>query len=83
MEEIGEEDVDVPKAFYKIVVRKEGQNHKILAFLFPHKESSLPLQDFLISVDRLEAKTGLDFFDELNIELAKEQRTIDLNSWAF
>lgn len=62
LEEIGDEDVDVPKEFYKIVFRKSGKEMKVLAFLIPAKESSAPLKDFLVPIDTLEARTGLDFF---------------------
>lgn len=62
LEEIGDEDVDVPKEFYKIVFRKSGKEMKALAFLIPAKESSAPLKDFLVPIDTLEARTGLDFF---------------------
>lgn len=62
LEEIGSEGVDVPRAFYKIVLRRQGQDMDALAFLMPGVESSRPLSDFLVSIDSLEVLTGLDFF---------------------
>jgi DNA/RNA endonuclease G, NUC1 len=62
LDEIGEEDVDVPKAFYKIVLKKNGDAPEVLAFLIPATESDAPLHHFLVSVDELEEKTGIDFF---------------------
>lgn len=60
--EIGEEDVDVPRTFYKIVLRKNRGETKVLAFLIPAEESQEPLQNFLVPVDKIEEITGIDFF---------------------
>ncbi len=83
MEEIGEEDVDVPNAFYKILVRKNGDSYKVLAFLMPHEESNLPLSDFLVPVDKLESLTGLDFFKDLKDVGSELERNVDTSGWAF
>lgn len=64
LEEIGEEDVDVPRAFYKIVLNTKNDNMGVLAFLIPNKESNAPLHTFLVPIDVLEEKTGLDFFEQ-------------------
>ena len=64
LEEIGHEDVDVPRAFYKIVLRQSGSGMDALAFLVPAVESSRPLDEFLVSIDSLEVLTGLDFFEK-------------------
>lgn len=62
---IGDEDVAIPKSFYKIIARKENGNVKAIAFLFPHKESRKPLGSFVVSVDKIEKLTGIDFFEKL------------------
>lgn len=84
MEEIGDEDVDVPNAYYKIVARKNGNSYKVLAFLVPHEESTLRLSEFLVPVEELEALTGLDFFQDLkeDIELQLEKE-VDASGWKF
>ncbi len=64
LEEIGQEDVDVPKAFYKIVVRENNHASKIVAFIIPHRESTLPLNAFLVPIDEIERRTGIDFFEK-------------------
>lgn len=84
LEEIGEEDVDVPNSFYKIVFRKENNGIKALAFLFPHQESRKPLANFLISIDDLEEKTGLDFFQNQKKELQEKfEGTVSKKGWNF
>lgn len=66
LEEIGEEDVDVPNYFYKIIVRKKGDNIKTLAFLIPNSPQSKSFKEFSTSIDAIEAKTGIDFFYKLS-----------------
>lgn len=62
--EIGEEDVDVPKAFYKIVLKDKWDRNEVIAFLIPAKESEKPLSQFVVTIDKLEEITGIDFFEK-------------------
>lgn len=82
--EIGEEDVAVPKYFYKIVAKGDIEKLEVLAFLMPHEESSLPLENFLVSVDSLEKMTCINFFvklpDDMEIRLEKE---VCIKGWKF
>ena len=41
----------------------------MIAFLMPHEDSKKPLYEFVVSVDEIEALTGIDFFPELNDSL--------------
>ena len=81
---IGEEDVAVPEMYYKIVARGGADDLKIVAFLLPHKESTAELNSFIVSVDRIEELTGIDFFTNLpdDIEGGLEER-IRTGSWKF
>lgn len=82
--EIGDEDVDVPRYFYKIVFRKDDGEIKVLAFLIPHRESHAPLKEFLVTVDELEQVTGLDFFEKMErLEQETMESTISLKGWKF
>ena len=62
---IGFEEVVVPHAFYKIVLRENASGYTCLAFLIPHSESDKDLKEFVVSVDSLESVTGIDFFPKL------------------
>lgn len=83
LEEIGDEDVAVPKAFYKILIRKNGDSYKILAFLMPHEESTLSLSEFLVPVDTLESLTGMDFFKDLKDAEKELEKKVDVSGWKF
>lgn len=76
-----EDDILVPPMFFKIVVREPGPQAGadpddpdalddlpvVLAFLFPHqREAHGQIEDYLVTVDVIEALTGLDFFNELS-----------------
>jgi endonuclease G len=68
--------VEVPPMFYKIVITEEDTKPKILAFLFPHQmKKHGDIQDYLVSVNIIEALTGLDFFPELNDEEMERKST--------
>ncbi|WP_289037082.1 DNA/RNA non-specific endonuclease [uncultured Zobellia sp.] len=84
LEEIGGEDVDVPKYYYKIVSRGAGENLKVLAFLMEGKQSTKPLKQFSVTVDEVEKRTGIDFFERLPKQLQnKVESTVDTSSWKF
>lgn len=70
------EGVEVPPMFYKIVVTEEDGNPKILAFLLPHQiKKHGDIQDYLVSVNLIEAMTGLDFFPDINDEEKEREST--------
>ncbi|NKI26054.1 DNA/RNA non-specific endonuclease [Arenibacter sp. 6A1] len=81
---IGEEEVTVPKFYYKIVAKGNGADLKVLAFLFPHRESNAKLSRFVVPVDEVEALTGIDFFPELpDTQETKLEAAKDLSTWKF
>lgn len=84
LEEIGEEDVDVPNAFYKIVFRKNEATVDLLCFLIPGKESQAKLESFLISVDELETLTNINFFEGQSQEWQENvERNVNASGWKF
>lgn len=82
--EIGEEDVDVPDLFYKIIARKNGNQLITIAFLIPNRPQSEALRNFTVSIDELEEVTGIDFFHGLPIsEQDSFERTVVTSAWKF
>ncbi|MDZ7854018.1 MAG: DNA/RNA non-specific endonuclease [Halomonas sp.] len=74
--------VEVPEAFYKILV-VPGEEPRALAFLMPQRVTGdEPLDDFLVSIDEVEALTGLDFFPQLPEAAAVElEAEIETAGW--
>jgi endonuclease G len=60
--------ITVPCSFYKVIF-KEGSNPKMIGFLLSNSGSSLPLKNFIVSVDEIEKLTNLDFFSSLSDDL--------------
>lgn len=81
---IGKEDVAVPNYFYKVLLATSKINPRMIAFLVPHQNSDKPLYEFVVSVDELEAKTGIDFFYNLPDEIENElEENSNYKSWSF
>ncbi|WP_430411670.1 DNA/RNA non-specific endonuclease [Kordia sp.] len=81
---IGNEEVAIPNYFYKILLDNTGGQTKMIAFLMPHKDIDKPLYEFVVSVDEVERRTGIDFFPEL--EDAKENQleaSTSYKEWSF
>lgn len=84
LEEIGDEDVDVPRYYYKIIARGNSKSPKLLAFLLLGKESTKPLREFTVTVDDIERRTGIDFFEGLQDDLeVKLESRVDVDGWQF
>ncbi len=75
----------VPKYYYMAILcknkKKGNDGYKALAFWVKHDgniDKHQPLKNFVISIDELEKKTGIDFFCNLpdNIEEKVESKTI-------
>ena len=81
---IGTEKVGVPKYFYKILFDNTEPEVKAIAFLIRHHESKKPLYEFVVSIDRIEQLTGLDFFPALpdTIENSLEKSS-NYKNWSF
>lgn len=81
---IGDEAVAVPSKFYKIVLDYNNGAPKVLAFLVPHADSEKPLYDYVVSVDAIEALTGIDFFPNLEDSIEdKIEAESNYKRWSF
>ncbi|MCR9228589.1 MAG: DNA/RNA non-specific endonuclease [Flavobacteriaceae bacterium] len=82
--EIGDENVDVPRAYYKIVLTGSSGNAKVLAFLIPAEERKEPLQDFLVTIDEVEKRTGINFFEMMpETWQSRMESKVDTDGWKF
>ncbi len=80
LEGIGDDsDILVPPMFFKIVV-DELSPSKVLAFLFPHQRIKHgEIEDFLVSINVIEALCGFDFFAGLDDDI--EEAIEDQDTW--
>jgi endonuclease G len=79
---IGANGVAVPRRFYKVLLDYREPELKAIGFVLPNEGTRLPLGAFALSVDEVEAITGLDFFAALPdpLEELLESRC-DLSLW--
>lgn len=78
---IGANEVTVPSAYYKVIYDRTPPE-KMLGFVLPNEGSNHPLKDFAVTVDKVEAMTGLNFFSELPSDKQEQlESTITINAW--
>lgn len=81
---IGQEQVLVPNYFYKILLDNSNGQYKMIAFLVPNAKSNKPLYEFVVSVDRIEKMTGIDFFPKLDDKTENRlEKNSDYKAWSF
>lgn len=64
--------VSVPDYYYKIILDLKAPEVKAIAFLMRNEGSQEPLENFVVSIDEIEEKTGIDFFPKLPDALEKQ-----------
>ena len=70
---IGEGRVVVPDAFYKVVLVPYAKTPRAIGFIFPHRnKKGARTSEFMMSVDEVERRTGIDFFASLPDELERK-----------
>ncbi len=79
LEHIGRDKVTVPKLFYKVLLDADLPEIKSIAFLIPNAVSDKPLMDYAVSIDSVEAVTGIDFFPQLQEHI--DEGTFDKTLW--
>lgn len=81
---IGSEDVAIPDQFYKIILDYNNGNPKMLAFLMPHEDSQKPLYEFVVSTDKIEEITGIDFYPQLDDKIEGQlEGSSNYKNWSF
>lgn len=84
LDEIGEEQVSVPKFFYKIIFTYSDGKERMIAFLIPNEPSDKPLYEFVVAADKIERITGIDFFRKLDNKIENElESSSSYNAWSF
>jgi endonuclease G, mitochondrial len=60
--EIGKNGVDVPDAYFKVILDYRNPDVKTIGFIMPNKRLDKNLYNYAIPVNNVERVTGLDFF---------------------
>ena len=77
--------IRVPTAYYKILADIVSRPPKGIAFVIPHEVTDRPLTDFVVTIDEVEERLGLDFFDAYYVPGSEHdiEAKIDLDLWPF
>lgn len=57
--------IAIPKSFYKVFLRKTDNSWTAIGFIFDNVAGSKPLMTYMLPVDDVEKRTGIDFFYQI------------------
>ncbi len=82
---IGDNEVSVPAAYYKVLLDLADPDYKGIGFVIPNEVTFEPLYKFATSIDAVESLTGIDFFPDLMEEEleAEVEGNFNLDFWEF
>jgi len=81
---VGENEVAVPDAFFKVVLRvgPTSETTKAIGFIFANEKGHHKMDFYVRSVDEVEEITGMDFFHQLDDKTEDLiERESDLKEW--
>jgi endonuclease G len=57
--------LSIPEYYYKVILDYRAPVLKAIGFIMPNESSALPVMHYAVSIDEVEAITGIDFFHSL------------------
>ena len=83
---LGKNRVGVPRQFYKVLCTVVDGQYEAIGFLFQNIDykDDEPVQAHIVSVDSVEAVTGIDFFPALPDEVENRiEASVNESAWSF
>lgn len=81
---IGNNQVVVPQAYYKVLYAPEAKPPAMLGFILSNSGSDRDLQEYAVTVDQVESVTGLEFFTTVESGLRTQlSGSISLDAWTW
>lgn len=59
---IGHNKIVVPDSFYKVLLKKNESSYDAIGFVFRNQAGHKPISSYVLTVDSVEALSGIDFF---------------------
>lgn len=79
---IGENGVAIPKAFFKVFLRKTNDSWESIGFLFDNKAGNKDLKTYLKTIDEIEAISNIDFFPLLPDDIENDvENRLNISEW--
>ncbi len=74
--------VAVPEAFFKVFLRQKGSEWTSIGFVMPNQAVNRPMMTYMLSVDEVEAMSGIDFFYNLpNAVEDSVEKDFSISDW--
>ena len=80
---IGFNNVSVPRYYYKVVLDWDNDEVRSIAFILPNQKGRGALRQYSVSIDSVEALTGIDFFGSLSNDKEAQFESRITGSWDF
>lgn len=81
---IGSNQVSVPRYYYKVVLDYEGAQKKGIGFIMPNGKLNRSVEAYSVSIDSVEAFTGIDFYYQLPDSVEEQiESNYNLSHWSF
>ncbi len=81
-ETIGDNEVSIPKHYFKVILDIKEPDIKAIGFILPNESSGSPLSSFVVTIDHIETISGLDFFYLLDNSLEESLESGgDFSKW--
>ncbi|MCO5230697.1 MAG: DNA/RNA non-specific endonuclease [Chitinophagales bacterium] len=74
--------LSIPEAYYKIILDINTPTPHAIAFLYPNTPVTGPVAKYMVSIDSIEALTGINFFPNIPDAVSFE-KDIDIQNWQF
>jgi len=75
-------NISIPEIYYKVIYKPNIEGGQGIAFLMKNEEGTGQLMNFAVSIDSVEAITGLNFFPLLSPQQEKQiESTFDIDWW--
>ncbi|RKX90445.1 MAG: DNA/RNA non-specific endonuclease [Spirochaetes bacterium] len=79
---IGENKVAVPEFYYKVLLDYKEPEIKGIGFILPNKKCDDGVENYAVTIDKVEEVTGIDFFPKLpDAEEEKIESESELSLW--
>lgn len=79
---IGPDMVAVPEYYYKVLLDYREPGIKGIGFIIPNKKCDDDVENYAVTIDKVEEITGIDFFPKLpDAEEERIESSLDLSLW--
>jgi len=79
---IGEREIVVPKALFKVVLCLSGKEPKAIGFVYKNIAQDKPKSSYVNTIGQVERLTGMTFFPALPRDVRRQvEDTVNLDDW--